>query len=843
MNRRRFFLTAFFALTAAALTAESTGELTFRTFPQNAALQLGAPAGVPTGLSGFLNPALLAEAVDPELFAIFSNLPGQWTSISDIGFFTASPGSGLGLLYFPDPNGEAQINFREGLGFGDRSYALGISNETAWNPRTGQSLFFQDVSVGAFIRPLPQISLGIVGTTTYTGNAMEATADIGIRPFGTSLLTIFGYYNLGSISGSVSSAWSVGAAAEPLPGLRLAGSYASDSTFTLGATVGFGATDIGANVHFPGASLPDSNTYSIRLGPEDGRPSILTAVKKGPYYLELDLLGAISAQQSPFGGSYSLLGLLRMIEAAGNDPRISGIAINTSGMQADQESLWEMREQLKKFKSSGKHVVVFVDSAGIAVYYFASVADKIVMDPQGVLELAGFTVGREYLKGSLEKLGIGFTELRYLPYKSANETFSRDSFSEADRTQYGAYLADVYRVTKEDILKDRGLTSDAFESLINDGFLFYAGEARERGLVDVLGRWEEVKKTVTDLEGGEKLYMKFGASYQGSFLDAMNALFPPQGVEAPSKDRWSEPPAIDVIYAIGSTSLDSGMVARKLALDIEAAANDWTAKAIVLRVDSPGGDAIAADYVAEAVKAAGKKKPVIVSMGSVAGSGGYWVSLYGDAIVASPFSGTGSIGVIGGWFYDNGLNDKLGITMDFLSIGKHADLGAGFLFPNRDLTPDETDRYKTMILSMYADFVAKAAEGRGKTKEEIEKIAQGRVWSGLAAKEIGLVDEVGGIMDAINLAMKKAGLSPTEEITVREYPGPDIFSSLSALTGSIYSAERSADFSALELLGLGGMNPGKPAPREVKALDYLRLRLQHNGEALPILPMDEALGF
>ncbi len=529
-----------------------------------------------------------------------------------------------------------------------------------------------------------------------------------------------------------------------------------------------------------------------------------------------------------------------MIRDAREDPGIAGIAVNTSGLLADSEGLWELREQLADFRSAGKHVVMFVDAASLPLYHFASVADRIVMDPEGELTLTGAVFGRQYFKGSLEKLGIGFQELRLFEYKSAAETFSRDSLSDADKRQYGAYVSDTYTLVKADIVKDRRLTDAALESMVNDGFLFRPKEARERGLVDSIGRWEEVKAAVKTLEGREMRFLPYGSTYQEAGVEALAALLRQSPLTIPSTGLWSEPPSVAVVYALGSTSLDSGMMARKLAKVIDAAAEAASVKAIVLRVDSPGGDAVAADYVAEAVKAARKRKPVIVSQGAVAGSGGYWVGMYGDSIVSSPFSLTGSIGVIGSWFYDNGLNEKLGITTDTIQIGKHADLGVGFLFPRRNLTPEERQRFDSLINDMYGDFVRKAAEGRGKTEAEIEKVAQGRVWSGLEAREVGLVDEIGGLESAVALARERAGLKPGSEVTILELPFQDPFAALPFLGASVAGAAPVP--ALLDPWGIFGPAAVDPALPVARMREYVEFRLRHNGEPLPLMDPESALG-
>ncbi len=832
------FVVAVFVLAAsgAALHAQAGGGFAFRTFPQNASLLLGTPASTGTALGSYLNPALLAVTAHPGVLLTLTNAPGQWATLSQVGAFSASPGSGLGFLYFPGPGGQPQVDIRYGVGFGSRAFALGLASQASWQPESSRFALFQAVTAGALARPWPYLSLGITASSTYSGSEKEATVDLGLRPLGTPLFTLFGDYTLGSAAGALSHDWKVGAALEPLGWLRLAGFLSSDLTFQLGGQVRLGQVEAGTAVHFAGGAVPDSNTYSLAAGVKAG-PSLVDAIAhRRPFYLELDLKGAVAATQStPFSPSLSLLRLLTAIAEAADDPRIAGIAVNTSGMQADQETLWELRQKLASFKSTGKHVVIFIDTPGIAQYHLASVADRVVMDPQGGLVLAGYVFGRGFLKGTLDKLGIGFRELRYFEYKSAAESFSRDSLSDADRRQYGAYIEDLYGVTREEIVQSRGLTTEAFDSAVNDLYLIAPREALEHGLVDSLGRWDEVKKAIETLEGEKKALLRSSATPDRD--SPFGSLRVGPVIQKAARDRWGEPPRIAVVYAIGSTSLDSGMRARSLAKDIAEAAGDASVRAMVLRVDSPGGDAVAADYVAEAVKAARQKKPVIVSMGPVAGSGGYWVSMYGDSIVASPFTLTGSIGVIGSWIYDNGLASKLGITIDDIQIGKHADLSVGLLLPHRDLTPEEQERFKIRILAMYGDFVGKVSEGRGMSREEVQKIAQGRVWSGLRAREIGLVDLLGGLDDAMALARQKAGLSAGQEVAVVEYPRVSFFSLpfLAARAIGPRAAEGVAEAAGKTpgVSGFLGLDP--------RTIESLQLRLEHNGAPLPVMPLGSEL--
>jgi protease IV len=293
----------------------------------------------------------------------------------------------------------------------------------------------------------------------------------------------------------------------------------------------------------------------------------------------------------------------------------------------------------------------------------------------------------------------------------------------------------------------------------------------------------------------------------------------------PYDHSWGEPPRIAVIYALGACDMDEGITARRLVKDFEAAADNARVKAIVLRIDSPGGDPMASDYIAEAMKKAKGKKPIIVSQGFVAASGGYWLSMYADTIVAAPGTVTGSIGVIGGWMYNKGFKEKIGISTDFVKIGDHADLGFGMTMPligvrvpDRNLTQEERARAESTINILYKDFVLKVSLGRKMKSEDVESIAQGRVWSGLDGKKNGLVDVLGGLETAINIAKDRAGIRKDQEVTILELPKKGLI-----------------DFSKImpKFFGLETSIAADPT------IELLKFRLKHNGEPLPMLPMED----
>lgn len=761
-----------------------------------------SPGGLGVGLYGYDNPALLTYLHQPDLLFVTHDGYGRFQDFNNWGLFAAAPGLGFGVVH--QEAGPYSINdYRITSAVGNRRFGIGLgygwsSGALAQYGRT------RVVTLGALYRPNPFLSLGMSGILATSGGAREGTVDLALRPLGTPLLTLFG--DVTAVRGIEleDSPWSAGAVLEVLPGVRLSGRYYRDGSFSAGLNLSLGHAGVQSQAHFSDSADYSYSTYGVRLGAQDR--SLL-----GPSgcYLKLDLKGPMKYQQFRLlDESRTLLKTLQLLDKAADDPGICGIAISVSGMHINVEMLWEIRAKLADFRAAGKHVVLYLDNAGMYDYYLASVADRLVIDPLGMIDFRGVIMGKTYLKGALEKLGIGVDEWRFFTYKSAAEVLSRDRMSDPDREQLQAIVDDAYNVLRGDICDSRSLTVEQYEALVNEQAFFDAHEAMARGLVDTIGRWDKVEELMEQLEGHKPRVV-------GEDHFTVNAL-PPDG-------RWGAKPRIAVIYALGECAMDAGITARRLVKDVEAAMNDPQIKAVVFRVDSPGGDGLASDIVALAIKKCREKKPVVVSQGLVAGSGGYWLSMYGDPIVSSPITLTGSIGVIGVWVYDNGIMGKLGITTDHVKVGEHADMdfGAALPFigasiPNRNLTPEERLTMEKMIKDMYREFVSMVAAARERGYDDIETVAQGRVWSGLDAKEHDLVDEIGGLDRAIAIAMEKAGIAADAEIDIVELPRP------------------------------GLMDPGMFRPgmveldaRTRRLIDDLTLRLEHNGKSLPIMPLDQ----
>jgi protease-4 len=563
-------------------------------------------------------------------------------------------------------------------------------------------------------------------------------------------------------------------------------------------------------------------------------------------YLELNLNSPPVQNMLRTARSGSELEILRVIERASKDDRIGGIILNISSYSAGQHTLWELRNALEKFKSTGKKVCAFISAADLDLYCLATTADKIVMDELGTLMLPGYAWGRGYVQHSLEKLGIGVRELRYLEYKSASETYTRDSLSDADRRQYGEILDDIMNITRDTITKARSLTAQQFDSVLNE-FLFSSKSAIDRGLVDRAGRKEAVLEAVKEISGNEKAqtFVVWG-DQDTSVTESKNSYGPGK-----AGGLFSKPPIIAVVYANGVTDMEQGIAARNLASTIKETSEQRRVKAMVIRINSPGGSAEAADYIAEAIKNARERIPVVVSMGAVAASGGYWASMSANHIIASPVTLTGSIGVIGSWFYDKGLNKKLGLTVDTMQRGNHADLMTGIILPHRDLNQGEEARYRKYILDLYGSFTAKVAAYRNMEIDRVESLAQGRVYSGLGAFNSGLIDGIGGLDDALRIARELAEIPEGSKVAYSEFPKPKF---IDKLLDRILSMQVAANAGSRAASYAGVYSETVTAARTASAfavaafaadlflpaplLEDLRFRITHNGQVMPLLPLN-----
>ena len=439
----------------------------------------------------------------------------------------------------------------------------------------------------------------------------------------------------------------------------------------------------------------------------------------------------------------------KTLKVAKRDREIAGALIKIGGSRYGIGRLQEIRDAILEFKESGKKVVGYMTNCSTGNYLLASVCDRIVLHPSGEVRLIGLRSETSFYKGVLDKLGIRANLEHIGEYKSASDIFTREEMSEAHREVQKAILDDLYDQLTQSIADKRSWTQDDVKHLIDRG-PFTAKQALEHGIVDQLAYRDELKGIAKDLTGKNCRLVK-ARQYLGIIEYEYD---------------WEVPlPKIAVIEAegmmmtgesftdpfTGTRTMGSTTIARA----IRTVRKDSSIKAVVLRIDSGGGLVVAADTIWRELMRLKDIKPLIVSMGDVAGSGGYYIAAPAEVIVAEPGTITGSIGVISGKFSLKGLYDKIGLHKEVIKRGKHAD----FYTDYGDYPAEEREIIHTQIREIYEDFIGKVAEGRGMTKKAVDQIGRGRIWTGKQAKEIGLVDELGGLNLALSIARKKAGLA------------------------------------------------------------------------------------
>lgn len=450
------------------------------------------------------------------------------------------------------------------------------------------------------------------------------------------------------------------------------------------------------------------------------------------------------------------------LNAAAEDSRI--VALYLDGSQTSTSSgtgfatLKEVREALERFKESGKKIIAYDVDSGEGEYYLSSIADTIVLNPMGSLEMNGFSSQPMFFTGALEKFGIGIQVIRVGKYKSAVEPFVLTELSTENRQQIQALLGDLWTEFRTTVGKSRKITPQEIQAIADTQGIVLASDAIGRRLVDKVGYYDEVITQLQELTGESETEKSFRQIHLSTYADI---------ADKPEHQRASKN-KIAVLYASGEIVDGEGSVqevgGQSFAAQMRKLRLDDSVKAVVLRVNSPGGSATASEIIQREVKLTRDSKPVIISMGDVAASGGYWISTYGNRIFAEPNTVTGSIGVFGLLMNVQQIANENGITWDVVKTGRLADLQT----VSRPKTPQELALIQNIVNQIYTKFLDKVAESRKLPKDKVAQIAQGRVWSGIDAKQLGLVDEIGGLDDAIEYAVKEANLG--EDWKLEEYP-------------------------------------------------------------------------
>lgn len=449
--------------------------------------------------------------------------------------------------------------------------------------------------------------------------------------------------------------------------------------------------------------------------------------------------------------------LLFAIESAKEDARVDHLFLHVRGTSLGWANTFELRSQLQDFKENGKPITAFVEYAGNRDYVLASAADKVYLHPRTSLDLRGIRAELLFVKSALDKLGIEAEFERFGAYKDGPDMFLRDSMSAESREAIAGIVDTLHSAIVRAIADGRDLLESDAEGLIADG-PFTGEEAKARGLVDDLKYIDEVHAEIAT-EGSEPNLVAV-ENYRRTLMSGTS--FTTQG-------------RIALVYGVGAIvgggSGDDAVFGRVMGSDTIAEAfetirEDDDIDAVVFRIDSPGGSDVASDVIWREAKLTQEKKPVIVSMSNVAASGGYWIAMASDTIVAQRTTITGSIGIYGGKFNLSGFYDKLGLDHDGVSSAPNAD----FFSDTRGFSEKERARFREIIEAGYEAFLERVAEARGKSVEEVHEVAQGRVWSGEMALALGLVDELGGLERAIELAKEKAGFEASDRFELVTYP-------------------------------------------------------------------------
>lgn len=506
-----------------------------------------------------------------------------------------------------------------------------------------------------------------------------------------------------------------------------------------------------------GAVIIASLVLSTGSSTHIAKNSVLVLDLKGTLYerVQENLLYELMGEEFL---EYGLDDILNVIRLSKYNANINGIYLQAEMQDASYASLEEIRNALKDFKESGKFVIAYADQYSQPMYYLASVADKVIVNPQGSIEWQGLASQSIFFKDLLEKAGIEMEIFKVGTYKSAVEPYMANEMSDANREQLTTVLNSIWERLLKDVSASRSIPEDVLKNCADDFMAFAPAETYiANGMADTLLYKDGVLnylKVLTGCAPGETLQT---ISFEEMKL---NQTIPT------SPDN-----IIAVYYAFGdidaSLSPNEGINPEKMITDLRKLREDESVKAVVLRINSPGGSAYGSEQIWREVTLLKEKKPVIVSMGDYAASGGYYIACTADYIVADPTTLTGSIGIFGMFpNLEKLLTDKLSLHFGIVKTNPHADMG--------DLTrPFTTAEKKTMqdyVNRGYQLFVKRCAEGRGMSVEAIEKIAEGRVWTGTIAQEYGLVDELGGLDKALQIAKQRANL---QTHSVAHYPSKD----------------------------------------------------------------------
>ena len=477
----------------------------------------------------------------------------------------------------------------------------------------------------------------------------------------------------------------------------------------------------------------------------------------------LDLMSIVNGTP----GSVTLLSYINAIDAAAQDKNIGMIYMTPENVSCGTAQLEELRAALERFRKAGKPIVAYCENFSNGSYYLASVADKIILDPAAESMITGVGTQMIFLKDVLDALGVDVQLIRHGKYKAAGEMYTRSEASPENRLQNEALVGSIWNTISTQIAASRGCTPEQFNQWVENLDMINATDYKDKGLVDETWYKDEVDKYLCEQNGVNKIS-------EVSFVKINKY--------ASKLKKGSRKNKIAVVYADGEIVIegsDADIVGSKMANTLRKVREDKKVKAVVFRVNSPGGSAQAAEAIRHELQLLRAEKPVIVSFGDYAASGGYWISAESDYIFSDYNTLTGSIGVFGLIpSVGNAIRKNLKVNIETVGTTSHSDMMNGM----RKLNDQEVEYIQRQIEKIYDDFTSLVSNGRGMSKDSVDAIGQGRVWSGADAMRIGLVDKQGGIQDAIDYAAQKVGLSK-EDYRLSIYPVAKDVSLLQMLSG------------------------------------------------------------
>ncbi|OGC91798.1 MAG: signal peptide peptidase SppA [candidate division Zixibacteria bacterium RBG_16_53_22] len=680
------------------------------------------------------------------------------------------------------------------LSLGDRIYSnfyMGLSY--SW--LGGSDAYYKgrkDWKVGFLYHPRPFASLALVvdrlNQPKFGGTKQERLYQpaAAIRPFGdeftfsTDIRWLEGE-DISSLDGNFRFA------AGPFRGVSFITDYRTEGQWRFGMTFNFDESRLGAQGRLVREHDFAGGNYFMEVGTIRYTSTLANAGKTGSLTLDGNVVEE-PGRRPIFGkGKEPLYAVISQLRRGANDPRIAGLLLKIDDVSLDFATAQELREAIGEYRANNKKVTAFMVTGGNLHYYLASAADEIYMDPGGLLELRGLAATAKFYKGTMDKLGIRADVVRTGPHKTFADAYTDTALTDAAKEQIEWLLDDLYGQFVDGIAIGRRILPEKVKTLIDSG-PYTAQDAFAAGLVDGLRHYDEFVENDVKKIGSN--YAELGAFYR---IEDYNP-------------RWSEPKKIAIVYANGTilpgrsgSSLLEGKIAgsKTLAGALKRVREDGSIRAVVFRVNSPGGDVFASEEIYRQLELIKGRKPLVVSMGGVAASGGYYVASPGDAILASPGTITGSIGVVMGKPDLSGFYEKVGVSHETIRRGAHADIRS----TDRAATDEEIALIERIIWQYYDDFVMKVATWRKLGRDSVDAIGQGRVWTGRQALERGLVDSYGGIWEAVELARQKARIDSEDRLEFMILPthGISIFPPL-----GIPSLEAELS-SLLERAGQGGL--------------------------------------